>query len=116
MLETAMSLVEPIVDGVGDAIGAVILVFVALLTLPARILWDNSKKGKEAHEHLELDGEKSRLDELEAQKERLQTEIERNNIRWEGDPDDPSQPGALDQLHSIESKIDEIKTALENSE
>lgn len=57
-----------------------------------------------------------RLDRLEGDIEDMQDILERHEIYWTGDPNDPSQEGALGSLYEIRGQLQDIQDELEEKD
>lgn len=99
-------LLTPVIDGVGNLIGE-ILIGIALGAVElARRIYRNSRRIAQLEEETEIGSDPTRLE----KHERAQAENERH-IRelkqyFTGDPADPNNPGILQELHDIKEALD----------
>lgn len=82
----------------------------------------NKEQAKEIdalRKHLGLEEEmngRSRIDKLESDVDDIADTLERHEIYWTGDPDDPSHAGALGELHTIRNQLEDIRNQIPDDE
>lgn len=102
-----------ILDAVNSVLSdlAVWIVATALLWLAAlaRAWWRLQREVADIRSELDMSADETRLDGIDSA-------IDRQDRYFLGDPNDPSDPGLLRQMHSMEQKLDRVLQAVEDDE
>jgi hypothetical protein len=102
-----MGVLSTLADVMSDLAVWLITGVVGALTFPARVIWYNRQRTKQHEAVLDIeDGESERLKTVEEDVERIHESLDRQERYWTGDPEDPSYPGALQDLHDIKEELD----------
>ena len=101
-----LTLVESITADLAVYVGSAILGSVASIVL---IGWRLYRRNRAMWEELNMASETTRL-------ESIDDDIARQDRYFLGDPNDPSDPGLLRQMHSMEQKLDRVLQAVEEDD
>jgi hypothetical protein len=105
--------VLPIIDAVNSALSdfAIWIITTTLLWLAAlaRAWWRLQREVADIRSELEMSADETRLDGIDSA-------IDRQDRYFLGDPNDPSDPGLLRQMHDLDQKLDRVLQAVEDDE
>lgn len=103
-----MALLDVVADAFSDLIAWIGASLLGILGLGGKTVYRNRRDLEEVREELDLNSEgPSRIEQHEATMETIREDLERHEGYWTGDPDDPSQPGALEEIHEIREAVDD---------
>jgi hypothetical protein len=105
--------VLPILDAVNSVVSDLIVWFLTTVLLGlaalARAWWRLQRQVADLRSELEMSADETRLDGIDSA-------IDRQDRYFLGDPNDPSDPGLLRQMHNMEQKLDRVLQAVEDDD
>lgn len=112
-----MSLVDAILDGVGNFFGVILTALGGALSGAVIGTYRRSKKNKQRSQE-----NKDRVDSVENDVEDLdervtdnEEDIERQRRYLIGDEDDPAAPGVLEELHEVKQDVSELDDKMDRN-
>ena len=105
--------IEAVVDGLGDAIGWLIVSAAAIVGEAGRRIWKLEKRTREATDDVQhLD---DRVETVESRVLDVEEEVARTRRYLVGDKDDPSQPGLLDEVHGVKADVNRLDEKIDKN-
>jgi len=103
--------VDAIVSGVGEFLGWVLIglgsAILSIAGYAVRQTHRNVQRIADLEDETEIRSDPTRLEDHEQRMTRQQQDIADLKRYFTGDPDDPSQPGLLSEIHEIKNRLED---------
>jgi len=99
--------IDAIVDGLGNAIGWVLITILGGGLWIVRQIISNKRSINDLIDETEIDDDPTRLESHESRMERQQEHIAELKSYFIGDDNDPNNPGLLSEIHDIKQSLND---------
>jgi len=102
-----MASIDALVDGLGNAVGWVLISILSAGAWLARQTVHNKRDINDLKDETKIAEDPTRLESHEERMERQQNDIAELKGYFVGDDDDPNNPGLLSEIHDIKQSLDD---------